>query len=201
MMSAQENPFRSVRVEGLAFRFAPGESVDNVLDQWAAQSHRGVLVGAKGSGKTTLLETLAGELTARGQRVCWLRLRREAAATRARVADFLAQEVAATVVCLDGLEQLGPFSWWRVRRHARRADGLIATSHAPGRLPTLRQHETSPALLRDLVQELAGREWPGSDRLWQEEEGDVRQCLAALYRAAGLGIDSPMAASSMTGHG
>lgn len=200
MMCAHENPFRSVCVEALAFRFAPGESVTSVLDRWTALGGCGVLIGPKGSGKTTLLETLAGALMARGQSVRWLRLRRESAETRARVAAFLAQDVAATVVCLDGLEQLGPWRWWRVRRHVRHAAGLIATSHAPGRLPILRQHATSPALLRDLIQELAGSEWPDTDHLWQDQKGDVRQCLAALYRAAALGIDSRMPVSSIAHH-
>lgn len=201
MIAAHENPFRSVRVEALAFRFAAGESTASVLEQWATQGKRGVLVGAKGSGKTTLLETLASALITRGQPVRWLRLRRETAETQARVTAFLVQDVTATVVCIDGLEQLGAWAWWRVRRHLRTAAGLIATSHAPGRLPILRQHATSPALLRDLIQELAGQAWPESDQLWQDQGGDLRQCLAALYRATGLGIDSPMPASSIARHG
>ncbi len=201
MIAAHENPFRSVRVEALAFRFAPGESLASVLVQWATLGKRGVLVGAKGSGKTTLLETLAAALTAGAQSVCWLRLRREPAETRARVAAFLTQDVTAAVVCLDGLEQLGLWAWWRVRRHLRHAAGLIATSHAPGRLPTLRQHATSPALLRDLIQELAGQEWPDSDQLWRDQGGDLRQCLAAFYRAAGLCIDSRKPTASLEHHG
>jgi len=181
-MLAHQNPFRSACVEALPFRFDAGESASTLLARLMAIGGRGLLVGAKGSGKTTLLETLAAVLSERGHTVLWLRLRQEPAVTRARVADFLAIDPTGAMVCLDGLEQLPAWAWWRVRYHLRRTAGLIATSHGAGRLPLLRRHATSPELLADLVHELTGSSWPDLDRLWQAQAGDVRNCLAALYQ-------------------
>jgi hypothetical protein len=63
---------------------------------------------------------------------------------------------------------------------------VIATSHRPGRLPLLRRHRTSPALLAELVAELdpAGHD---AEALWRDHGGNLRECLRALYdrRAAG----------------
>lgn len=185
-MLAHRNPFRSACVEALPFRFSTGEDASSLLARLTAIGGRGVLVGAKGSGKTTLLETLAKVLSERGDVVLWLRLRQEPAVTRARVADFLATDPTGAMVCLDGLEQLHTWEWWRVRRHLCRAAGVIATSHSVGRLPLLRQHATSPELLADLVYELTGSPWPDLDRLWQAQAGDVRNCLATLYQAQAI---------------
>lgn len=181
-MLAHRNPFRSACVEALPFRFGSGEDASSLLSHLIAIGGRGVLVGAKGSGKTTLLETLAKVVSERGQAVLWLRLRQEPALTRARVKEFLATDPSGAMVCLDGLEQLHAWAWWRVRLHLRRAAGLIATSHSGGRLPLLRRHVTSPELLADLVQELTGGCWPGLEPVWQAQAGDIRQCLAALYQ-------------------
>lgn len=194
-VAAHVNPFRSTCIESLAFRWDVGESLLVLRARLNALGRRAVLVGAKGSGKTTLLEalaeslaeSLAGDLGRAKHPVVWLRLHRDPVLTRQRVATFLATPVQNTWICLDGLEQLGPWAWVRVRRHARVARGLIATSHRLGRLPLLRRHVTTAALLHNLVQELTGVGRTDTDEVWQQLGGDVRACLAHYYHlSAGL---------------
>jgi len=190
-VAAHINPFRSICIENLAFRWDAGESLPALRARLEALGRRAVLVGAQGSGKTTLLEALAGDLAgdvaSAEHPLVWLRLHRDPALTRQRVATFLATPVQHAWICLDGLEQLGPWAWARVRRHARAARGLIATSHHLGRLPLLRRHSTTPVLLQNLVQELTGVVRPDVDVVWQQLGGDVRACLAHYYRlSAGL---------------
>jgi energy-coupling factor transporter ATP-binding protein EcfA2 len=179
MIAARDNPFRSERVEDVAFRFGD-DGWPALLRRLAAHGGRGLLLGPEGSGKTTLLEALAVRFASDGP-VAWLRLRREPAATRARLAAFLATPVVGATVCIDGLEQLGRLAWWRAARHARSARRLIATSHHPGRLPVLRRHATSPALLGDLVAELAGAAPSDAEALWRRHGGNLRLCLRELY--------------------
>ncbi len=190
---AHANPFRSACVERLAFRWDTGETLVTLRQRLDAVGRRAVVVGAKGSGKTTLLELLARDVVDTGQSLVWLRLRRDPAQTRARVRQFLATPVQDTWICLDGLEQLGPLTWARVRWHARNAQGLIATSHRSGRLPVLRRHDTTSALLQDLVHELTGTMRTDTTAVWQQQRGDLRNCLAHYYRlSAGLSGLTPV---------
>ena len=98
----------------------------------------------------------------------------------------------AFLISIDGLDRLPFLAWRRLRRAARGAGGILATSHARGRLPTLYEHRTSPALLRDLVADLAGAPAAASlanrcDDLFSRCRGDIRACLRALYDDAACG--------------
>ena len=171
MITAECNPYRTARMHALAPRL-DGETVEDLLTRFAAQGRRGVLVGVHGSGKTTLLEALAERL---GE-VTWLRLRNDRAHNRAALAALPPR--VPGVLLLDGLEQLGPLAWWRVRGRAPR---ILATSHVSGRLPLLRRHGTSVALLVALVRDL-GEEPPGDvEALFARHRGNVRECLRELY--------------------
>jgi hypothetical protein len=61
----------------------------------------------------------------------------------------------------------------------------VVTRHAPGRLPTLVEMQTEPALLHELVATLAPadvvRLEPHLVDLWARNDGDLRACLRALY--------------------
>ena len=175
MIAAHRNPFRTERTDALAPLI--DEPLAAVLARFAAAGHRGVLVGPHGSGKTTLLEALAPLLGG----VTWLRLRRDHAHNR-RALAALPRQVPGTLL-IDGLEQLGPLAWWRVRRRAAR---ILATSHRRGRLPLLREHRASPELLADLVRAL-GEEPPADGAaLVVRHRSDLRACLRELYdRRAG----------------
>lgn len=180
-MLARDNPFRSERIEALAFR-DPTADLPTLLARFTQRGHRGVLVGPHGSGKTTLRETLECHLESAG----WILRRLVLAEDRRAQADDLTTLCAGLtprhLLCLDGLDLIGWWDWWRLR-HAG-AGGILATSHWPGRLPTLHFHRTSPALLVELASELAGAGAlapAAAAILFAHHRGDLRACLRELY--------------------
>jgi len=183
-MHAEHNPYRVERLHAIAPRL--DEPLTAVLARFAANRQRGALVGPHGSGKTTLLEALAPLLGP----VTWLRLRRAPAENRVALRQ-LPRHIPG-VLLLDGLEQLGPWDWWQVRR---RATAILATSHRPGRLPLLRRQVASPALLAALVRDL-GEDPPADlDALFARHRGDLRACLRELYDRAALPASAATAAA------
>ena len=77
-------------------------------------------------------------------------------------------------------------SWFLFRRHTvKHASGLIVTSHRPGLLPTLLKCSTTPALLREVVADLAPQApaIPPAllDALHARYKGNLRACLRELY--------------------
>ena len=183
--AARDNPFRVRRVLRLRYRLEE-EGWRGLLERLDRLDRRAALVGPEGSGKTTLLEDLEGRLEDRGWRLLRLRL----CCDRRRLGRGEWTRIAAaggeTVVTVDGVEQL---SWWqrrRLERLSRRAGGLVVTSHRSGRLPTLREHRTSPELLTALVSDLVGRDTaarlePELSRLFAVYDGNLRDCLRGLY--------------------
>ncbi|MDA8017558.1 MAG: hypothetical protein MPN21_08930 [Thermoanaerobaculia bacterium] len=187
-----ENPFRTSRVESL--RYAdPDEPTscdieDRLLERWVRLGRRAALVGPKGHGKTTLLEQLEHRLEGKGYEIRRLRFRTEDASLpstgRRRMATGLHGGV---VISIDGLELLGPWAWWRLRRAWTRVGGLLATVHRRGRLPVLHVHKTTPELLRSLVHQLLDDEATfrridrGLGQLFERHEGNIRKCLHELY--------------------
>jgi hypothetical protein len=206
LASPKNNPFRTSRIEALPFRdpSSPQDArfVEGLLERWNSLDRRGVLVGPKGHGKTTLLEELEFQLEARGFELRRARLRIESPtpdpATRRHLGDGLHDGV---VISIDGLDLLRPLTWWRLRRGWRAAGGILATSHRPGRLPTLYEHRSTPELLRQLVRELLDDTdhrlvepslvesslvepslvEPRLEELFARHQGNVRECFRELY--------------------
>jgi hypothetical protein len=184
-VKARDNPFRVERVR--AFRYRPLESSwDELLRRVERANYRGALVGPEGSGKTTLLEDIAERLAALGQSSRWLQIRRETRRNGARlVKEVLRSASAEDVLLVDGVEQLGPLTWRRLRRGSLSHAGLIITTHAPGRLPTLVECRTNVELLKEIVLELAPGEYerlrPELPALFARHWGNVRLCLRELY--------------------
>jgi len=173
MLPAERNPYRTAVTASLAPRL--DESLATLHARFLALSQRAVLVGPHGSGKTTVLEALAPLL---GQ-VTWLRLRADRDDNR-RALGALPASIPG-VLLLDGLEQLSPWTWWRV---ARRAPHILATSHHAQRLPVLRYHTTDTSLLVTLIRDL-GQEPPADvDDLLARHHGNIRTCLRELYDRA-----------------
>ena len=177
-----DNPFASHRIEGLAFR-ATGLELATLCRRLEDLQGRAAIVGPKGSGKTTLLEELADGLPGKPVRV-----RIEASSRRPwrSVRAQLSKAVTPNhVVLVDGAEQLGPLGWRLLLRATRHARTFVATLHRPGRLPTLIECRTGPALLRTLVEELAPSNAtalaPSLEGLFQRHGGDIRLCFRELY--------------------
>jgi len=182
----RDNPFRTSRIEALPYRLSkPGRF--ELLEKWRDLGRQGALVGRKGSGKTTLLRELEQHLERPGHRLCRIRLTE--VKPRPSTAEWQAltrRLESSAIVTIDGAEQLSRWLWWRIRRLALSSGGLLITCHSPGRLPTLYDHKTDPQLLADLVEELVDERLftqllPKLDRLFVRHDGNIRECLRALY--------------------
>lgn len=190
-MRAHENPFRSERIEALAFRDDACAPAD-LLAHCRAQRGRGALVGPKGHGKTTLLRALASELRTAGSSPVQVRLTEEQPRPDWRALRRSLRGRPPPPLLLDGAEQLGWFAWWRLRWLARHAPVLIVTTHRPGRLPVLRHHATTPGLLAGLVGELLRGSVPSPpvptpeelEFLFRKHGGNLRECFRELYDRA-----------------
>lgn len=181
MLAAHDNPFRSERLDALAYRYPPGLDGAFLLARLEALGHRAAIVGPEGSGKTTLSRALERSLAERFQ--IWRIPQRRGQRLLARRLPRLRQD---DFVILDGAEQLASVSFWRLRWQTRAAGGLLVLSHRPGLLPTLVATETSQALLDALVAELTPAQACAPDAL-ARHGGNIRNALRALYDAsAGL---------------
>lgn len=192
---ARDNPFAAHRLEALAYRLPAGTSWDDLLERFDHLDRRAALVGPEGRGKTTLLEQLGARLEARGSRLRRVILRRGERRLTGRGRRRPVGAVApGDLLLVDGAQELGPWSWRRLRWAARSAGGLLVTSHRPGRLPTLLRCRSSPRLLEELVAELLGEEpggpgagFPDCRGLHRRHRGNLRHALQELYdRWAGL---------------
>lgn len=193
MLLAHNNPFRMQCIEALRYRL-DHHGWQDLMTRFAANRWRGLLVGPHGSGKTTLREELEQRLRAEGWQVRRLVLGDGEVVRWSTLAALIAKADGRTLLSLDGLDRLGTWLWWRLRHATREVGGILATSHVPGRLPIIHQHQTSSALLRDLVHDLVDahdsddddddrRTWIDQrcDELFTHHHGDVRACLRALY--------------------
>lgn len=184
-MKARDNPFSTDRV--LRVRYRPqGHTWESLLDRLSALSYRASIVGPEGHGKTTLLEDLGARLPSLGLNPKPLRLTRERPTfPRAFLNDFFATTTSRDVILFDGAEQLGRFAWRAFLRRSRRAGGLLITSHRAGLLPTLVECQTSPALLREIVDQLTGpnisNDLAPAEALFDRHHGNVREALRELY--------------------
>lgn len=186
-MRARDNPFSTDRV--LRVRYRPqGVTWDALLARLEALGWRAAIVGPEGSGKTTLLEDLAPLLRGRGLTTRPVGVTREAPRLPRRVEDNLVAGIGPRdVVLFDGADLLPWLDWHRFkRRTARAGGGLVITAHRPGRLPTLVECATSPALLMEIVTALLG---PGEAARWRDRveslgrkhRGNLREALRELY--------------------
>lgn len=191
MLLARDNPFRMQRIEALRYRL-DDDGWQQLLTRFAANRWRGVLVGPHGSGKTTLREEIEARLRADGWEVRPLVIGDGDVLRWSILRDFITGTSERTLLSIDGLDRIGAVLWWRFQRAARAVGGILATSHLAGRLPTLHRHQTSAALLRELVQDLVadhgdGHTWVAQrcDELFARHHGDVRACLRQLYDDVG----------------
>jgi len=185
-MRARDNPFRSERILQVRYQFVGELDWERLLERLDAFNCRGAIVGPKGTGKTTLQEDLADRLQAKGKRIHWLRFRRENRDTaRRQIAALRRRGRANELLFVDGAEQLSWFWWHRLQQVASGCSGLVINTHTPGRLPTLIECHTTPALLQDVVSQLVPAAGTPStdelDDLFTQHAGNLRGCLRELY--------------------
>ena len=183
-MKARENPFKADRVIATIRYACPDGDAHTLIARLASLDYRATIVGPHGTGKTTLLEDLGRALRDRGFRVVFVRLGADA---RRLPNDWVSR--AATlgpgdIVCLDGAEQLSTIAWHWFQWRARRAAGLIVTSHRRGHLPLLIECTTNVDLLDRVVRRLspvsaAGA--PSAEELFRRHRGNLHDALRELY--------------------
>jgi hypothetical protein len=184
-MKARDNPFATSRVLRIRYQLR-GVSWTQLLARLEALRYRAAIVGPNGSGKTTLLEDLEPHLRARGFRVHRLRLdARNRSSPPGYLAGWFGGMGAQDCVLFDGAEQMGWWRWFRCKRLARGAGGLIITSHRPGLLPTVWECRTNPELLAGILGHLLSR--PAAEiavmaaPLHHRHGGNLREVLRELY--------------------
>jgi hypothetical protein len=183
-VKARENPFAAERVLAAIRYECPEGNLDTLVARLAALGWRAAIVGPHGSGKTTLLEDLGRALAARGFTITAVRLASDDRRPPRAWLQRAARLGPGDIVLLDGAEQLTRTGWLRFRWHARRATGLIVTSHARGRLPLLMTCTTSADLLERIVGRLSpapAADAPGAAELFGRHRGNLRDALRELY--------------------
>lgn len=175
-MKARDNPFRTERVDALAYR-ADDFAWDALEASLAAKRGRGALVGPEGHGKTTLLTQWAERRRSLGDFVV---LSRMACGQRWLTKAQRASLVPRAWVFIDSAEQLGWLGWLELRRLTVKADAVIVTTHRPGRFATIYTCRTSPRLFAELSAELDGANWD-YETLWSRHGGNIRLAFRDLY--------------------
>ena len=185
----QGNPFstRHVQPGSLEFLFNSGDDAQQLVEGLRRAGWQGQLVGPHGAGKTTLLHCLRPVLRQAGRKLAWVTLR---GGQRRLPQDLLSgwkEWNSQVLVIVDGYEQLGRLSRWRLKRQCRRSGaGLLVTSHTDAGLPLLYKVQPSLPVVRQLVAQLLVDQ-PGvltDDEVaagFEAWKGNVRELLFALY--------------------
>lgn len=185
-----DNPFatRWVRPGAVPFLFAGSSRLDThkLVERLSAGGWWGEIIGTHGSGKSTLLHTLLPSFVQAGRRPVLVALRD---GQRRLPHGAIPTDAwhSATLVIVDGYEQLGWISRMRLKRRCRRVGcGLLVTAHRATGLPALVHVEPDVATVLRLVEHLT-RGAPGCvDRddvaqAFAAHGGNVRETLFALY--------------------
>jgi hypothetical protein len=184
-MRARDNPFATARIHQIRYRVPGGLSWDELLGRLKSMKWRGAIVGREGAGKTTLLEDFEPRLRARGFEIVWLRLTEDEPRFSSATLRELVSLHSGQTILFDGAEQLSRWAWWRFLRRARRAGGLLITSHRSGLLRTLLECDTTSELLAgiiaDLLDEVPETHCAEASRLHHKHQGNLREAMRELY--------------------
>jgi len=185
---SRENPFstRRVRPGAIPFLFDADHSAGRIIDRLRRHGWWGEITGPHGSGKSALLATLCPALEQAGLETCLIELHD---GQRRLPADFraAAKMHPPAVLIVDGYEQLGRLSRFRLKRLCRRGKlGLLVTAHGHVGLPEVFRTTVTIELVRRIVADLQAdcrllvTAEDVDARFWQHA-GDVRELLFDLY--------------------
>lgn len=181
------NPFaaRMLRPGAVDYVVPPDLDLEGLLATLAETGWKGAIEGPHGTGKSALLSALAARLREAGKSVHIIELRDRQRYLPSEFWD--AEPVRETVLFVDGYEQLGRLSRYRLDRLCRRLElGLVVTSHTPVALPTL--YRTSPD--EDLAWQVVQRLMTHGHSLVTREDvaaaftrcgGNLREMLFEMY--------------------
>lgn len=174
----ESNPFstRWTRPGAIPFVFPAGADAQTLIARLRASGWSGQITGPHGSGKSTLLAALAPALKEAGRLVELMTLHDGQRRLPKNLAA-LPELDAASVIVVDGYEQLSGWSRIHLRRLSkRRGWGLLVTAHRDVGLPQLFQTQVTEDIARQIV-----------DRLRQPQLAQVRddELTAALARHNG----------------
>jgi len=150
------NPFstRFVQPGAIPFRFPTFPSPDGLAAlvlRLGETRGWGQIIGPHGSGKSTLLAALLPVLS--DWRVCHIKLN---TTDRRLLPEVFDPPKPGALLVIDGFEQLGFLSRWRVKRHCRKHGcGLLVTAHTSMGLPDLYRTAVTPRAAAEVVAELA----------------------------------------------
>ncbi len=196
----EQNPFSATRVRpgAVPFQFAAGQTAAALADRLRQHAWRGQIIGPHGSGKSALLATLLpaieragfsggqGLSGGQGRRTRLIEL--HDGQRRLPIDLGKSPELDSSMVLIvDGYEQLGRFSRFRLKRFCRRrGPGLLVTAHAPVGLPDLFHTAVDLPLAQRIVERL-GRGLPRrvtaedvAER-FSRHGGNLRELLFDLY--------------------
>ncbi len=188
-VASPTNPFstRYVRPSVFRYLFPDGSGAGQLLAALGDTGWWGQIVGPHGSGKSTLLHTLVPRIEQSGRRVAFYTFhdaQRRLGVSRSEASTWDSD----TQVVVDGFEQLNWFSRIWLRRACRNGRaGLLVTAHESVGLPTLWTTSTSAHMACRIVAGLlaesrnVGITEKDIHDLFQENRGDVRELLMALY--------------------
>jgi hypothetical protein len=183
------NPFcaRRVRPGAVPFFFPDTLSPAALVRRLREAGWRGQVIGPHGSGKSTLLAGLRPHLEAAGRELLPVVRHGGERSLPAGFWERLASLGPTGLVVVDGYEQLGAWSRWRLWRACRRRGlGLLVTAHAGVGLPLIHRTAVTPELALRVVGHLT----VGSARLVGDGEvlarlaargGNLREALFELY--------------------
>ncbi|MHB8972549.1 MAG: hypothetical protein ACYC3X_09450 [Pirellulaceae bacterium] len=183
------NPFstRCVRPGSLEFQFPDALHPRQLVERLASQRWWGQIVGVHGVGKSTLLHTWVPWLADAGRVISWWTLQGGQRRLPAELWRDARLWHAATLVVVDGYEQLSWFARRRLIARCRRTRaGLLITTHRDVGLPTL----VTLSCPLDTVQRLVAQRLPADSRVidpaevstcYHAHDGNVREVFFALY--------------------